>query len=291
MTVTTAEALPVPASTLVPAGDQSINIIDLGSGRPTVFLHGGGPGCTSWTDFWTTVPYFTDDRRMLLVDMINYGGSSSTPIPGPRWSYHADHIALALGNLGIEGADFVCNSIGGSAGLALAAKYPHLVRKMVVTGSAPMPGGAPMTEELGQEGRTTWTNYYAGDGPSKEKIRQIMGRLEYWEPKTIDEGNVEVRYQNSLRAGQRLLGESMANMGEPEDLTALMKQVQARVLFFWGRFDIFAVPEYALLMAQTVPYGDVFVMDQAGHHMEEERPKNFASLVKTWLDQPADRNE
>ena len=45
------------------------------TGRPTVFLHGGGPGCTAWTDFGPVAPLFAADRRCDLVDLLQYGKS------------------------------------------------------------------------------------------------------------------------------------------------------------------------------------------------------------------------
>ena len=110
---TEAYALGAPAGRLVEAGDgDALWIAELGEGKPTVFLHGGGPGCTSWTDFAPTVPFFTDDRKVILVDMANYGFSTQTVVEGPRWTFHAAKIAAALKNIGISDADFVCNSVG-----------------------------------------------------------------------------------------------------------------------------------------------------------------------------------
>lgn len=143
-----------PDGKLIEAGGHSIHYIDMGSGTPTVFLHGGGPGCSSWTDFGTVAGIFADDRRLILMDMLQYGRSSKEPFRAPRWSYHAEVIGRALDAIGIEKADFVCNSVGGSTALALAAERPELVGKLVITGSEPVPGAVPLTPELGVAGKT-----------------------------------------------------------------------------------------------------------------------------------------
>jgi 2-hydroxy-6-oxonona-2,4-dienedioate hydrolase len=281
-----AYALGAPEGRLVPAtGDEALWVAELGEGRPTVFLHGGGPGCTSWTDYAPAVPLFAADRRVLLVDMLNYGFSAAAPISGPRWTAHAQRIAAVLEHLGISGADFVCNSVGGSAAIALAADYPHLVRKLVVTGSEPVARGrAARTPEFSLEGQTAWANYYGGDGPSRDKIVSIMGRLEYFDPANVKPDMVELRYLYSLSPGQRLLGEHPGSFGDKEDLEAKLAGVQARILFLYGKQDIFVQDGYPVLLSTVAPYADVYLMDEAAHHMEEERPADFAAVVKGFLD-------
>lgn len=281
-----AYALGAPEGRLVPAtGDAALWVAELGAGKPTVFLHGGGPGCTSWTDYAPVVPLFAADRRVLLVDMLNYGFSDASPISGPRWTAHAQRIAAVLENLGVARADFICNSVGGSAAIALAADYPHLVRKMVITGSEPVAQGrAARTPEFSLEGQTAWANYYGGDGPSPEKIVPIMARLEYWDPANVKPDMVQLRYLYSLSPGQRLLGEHPGAFGDKEDLAAKLAAVQARILFLYGKQDIFVQDSYPVLLSDIAPYGDVYLMDQAAHHMEEERPADFAAVVKGFLD-------
>jgi pimeloyl-ACP methyl ester carboxylesterase len=291
MTTTASEleavyALGAPQGRLVPAGDgDQLWIAELGEGRPTVFIHGGGPGCTSWTDFAPAVPLFAADRRVVLVDMANYGFSPQTEVIGPRWTFHASKIAAALDSLGITGADFVCNSIGGSAAIALAAARPDLVRKMVITGSEPVVRGrGPRTPEFGVEGSTAWSNYYGGDGPSREKIISIMSRLEYTGPDAVDADRVELRYIYSCTEGQTYLGSTPDAMGEPDDLEDKLAGVQARILFLYGKQDIFVQDTYPVLLSTIAPYADVYLMDDAAHHMEEERPADFTAVVTAFLD-------
>jgi 2-hydroxy-6-oxonona-2,4-dienedioate hydrolase len=283
-----AYALGAPEGRLVSVGgDEALWVAELGAGRPTVFIHGGGPGCTSWTDFAPAVPLFAADRRALLVDMLNYGFSSAAPIAGPRWTAHAQRIAAVFEQLGIAGADLVCNSVGGSAAIALAADYPHLVRKMVVTGSEPVSRGrAARTPEFSLEGQTAWANYYGGDGPSREKIVSIMGRLEYYDPANIKPDMVELRYLYSLSPGQRLLGEQPAAFGDKEDLEDKLARVQARILFLYGKQDVFVQDSYPVLLSQIAPYADAYLMDEAAHHMEEERPADFTAVVKAFFGSP-----
>ena len=67
---------PEPAGRMVDAGGVAFHVITLGdTGPPTVFLHGGGPGCTAWTDFGAVAPLFAADRVGYLVDLRAMAGS------------------------------------------------------------------------------------------------------------------------------------------------------------------------------------------------------------------------
>ena len=72
---------PEPAGRMVDAGGVAYHVITLGdTGPPTVFLHGGGPGCTAWTDFGAVAPLFAADRVCHLVDLLQYGKSDKCTI-------------------------------------------------------------------------------------------------------------------------------------------------------------------------------------------------------------------
>ena len=71
--------LPEPDGKSVTVGPHSIHYIDMGSGRPTVFLHGGGPGCNGWTDFGTVAGTFAQNRRVILMDMLCLLYTSPSP--------------------------------------------------------------------------------------------------------------------------------------------------------------------------------------------------------------------
>ena len=85
----------------------------MGQGDRVVFLlHGGGPGCTGWSDFAVVSHMFADHYRVVMPDLLQYGRSSKNIIHGPMWDYHATSITQLMDNLDIEKADFICNSWG-----------------------------------------------------------------------------------------------------------------------------------------------------------------------------------
>jgi 2-hydroxy-6-oxonona-2,4-dienedioate hydrolase len=257
----------------------------LGDGPPTLFLHGGGPGSTGWTDFGQVSSLFAESRTCVLIDLVQYGRTDKPAIAGPVWDFHAEAYAGVLDALGFEHADMVCNSWGGSAGLALAARYPARVRRLVVTGSMPvlhLPSG-PLPES-GARGRLVRDRYYGGTGPSKAKMRALMAALEWYDEKQIPALTVTMRYEQSVTAGERTVAADPTLRGRPQDLSAELGRIACPVLYFWGSHDGFLPPDYALMLAAMTPRADVYVMARASHHPQEERPEDYHRVVSAFLD-------
>lgn len=288
LTVTAATspaAGPAPESRFVTADNAQYHYYDLGSGPDTIFLHGGGPGCTAWSDFGPVAPLFARDRRCLLVDILQYGRSEKCLITGPMWDFHAAKTVALMDELGVDQADFICNSWGGTIALNVAALYPERVRSLVVTGSMPVFYGplAPLPER-GHRGRKARDVYYGGDGPTREKMRSLITSLEWFDADRLPDETLDMRYEQSLDAGERgLAAMSDSPRGDWQDLTGRLGQIEAPTLFMWGREDAFLTPDYPMMLARMVPRGNLHVMDHVSHHLQEERPPAYHAVVEGFL--------
>ncbi|MDT0316994.1 alpha/beta fold hydrolase [Streptomyces millisiae] len=281
-----------PESHYADGGGIRYHYHDLGVGPDTIFLHGGGPGCTAWSDFGPVTPLFAADRRCLLVDIQQYGRSEKSRIEGPMWDHHAAKTVGLMDTLGVDRADFVCNSWGGTIALNLAATYPDRVRSLVVTGSMPVFHGplAPLPEG-GRRGRNARDVYYGGEGPTREKMRELITRLEWYDGAKLPEETLDLRYEQSLDEGERALAaRSDSPRGDWQDLTEELGRIQAPTLFVWGMHDAFLTPDYPLMLARMVPNGNLHVMDHVSHHPQEERPAAYHAVVTGFLDSIAPRH-
>jgi 2-hydroxy-6-oxonona-2,4-dienedioate hydrolase len=289
---------PEPEGRRVVAGDgNGYHVVTLGGPTSTstgtgadvaaVFLHGGGPGCTGWSDFGPVAPLFANDRPVHLVDLLQYGRSDKHPIDGPRWSYLAGSMVSLLDSLDLERVDLICNSWGGTIAIALAAEYPERVRSMVITGSMPVFYGplAPLPER-GTRGRRARNAYFGGDGPSLEKMHRLMADLEWYDESKIPPETVEYRYRQSLDPDEMRLAASSDDLrGEWQDLEGHLRRIECPTLFAWGMYDDFLTPDYPLMLARMVPKGQLYVMDRTSHHLQEERPWDYYTMVTGFLEQ------
>lgn len=283
--LTSPAAGPAPESKFVTADGVTFHYHDLGTGPDTVFLHGGGPGCTGWSDFGPVAPLFAQDRRCVIVDLLQYGKSEKCRISGPMWDFHAAKTLALLDELGIPRADFICNSWGGTIALRFAAAHPERVRSLVITGSMPVFYGplAPLPES-GRRGRGARDAYYGGEGPTREKMRDLITRLEWYDADRLPDETLELRFQQSLDPGEReLAGLADSPRGDWQDLTEELDQIDAPTLFIWGRHDAFLTPDYPLMLSRILKRGNLHVMDHVSHHLQEERPHAYHAIVDGFL--------
>lgn len=278
---------PAPQGRYVTAGRRSYYVVEMGDGPPLFLLHGGGPGCTGWSDFGLVAQMMAQGRRCVLPDLLQYGRSDKQTIEGPMWTFHAKSIVALMDELGIPKADFVCNSWGGTIALCLAAQYPDRVRSLVVTGSMPVFYGplAPLPEN-GRRGRNARDVYYGGEGPTLEKMRTLMARLEWFDPGLIPETTVQLRYRQSLDPEEMALAaRTDTPRGDWQDLTQELGQVSCPTLFFWGLQDAFLQPDYPLMLTRMVQRGQLHILGGSGHHPQEERPLHYFGIVDAFLNQ------
>lgn len=282
---------PEPEGDTVRASDGvEYHVISLGEAHtdnvPAVFLHGGGPGCSAWTDFGAVAPMFAADRTCHLVDLVQYGKSAKPAIVGPRWSWLAASMVSLWDELGLtQPIDVVCNSWGGTIAIAVASEYPDRVRSMVITGSMPVFYGplSPLPEGA-RRGRNARDAYFGGDGPSLDKMRDLIADLEWYDGDLIPEATVRRRYEQSLdRDEMQLAAHSDDLRGEWQDLEDNLKSIQCPTLFAWGMHDAFLTPDYPLMLARMVPRGQLYVMDRVSHHLQEERPVDYHAVVSAFL--------
>lgn len=280
-----------PKGRFVNAGGNSYFLLEMGdvNNPPVFFLHGGGPGCTSWSDFAVVAPLFAKTRRCIMPDLLQYGQSDKSEIEGPMWDHHARSMTELMDELGVERADFVCNSWGGTIALNLAAKYSERTRSLTITGSMPIFRGPlyPLPEG-GRRGRNARYIYYGGEeGPTLEKMRQLIERLEWFNPSLLPQETVEMRFKQSLNNEEMALAaRSDSPRGEWQDLEPELKNVQCPTLFCWGMQDDFLTPDYPLMLASMVQRGQLHILDASSHHLQEERPEHYFHIVQSFLDQP-----
>ncbi len=278
-----------PQGRMVQAGRDEYYVIEKGEGERSVFLlHGGGPGCTAWSDYAVVSDLFAEHYHCVMPDLLQYGQSSKHVITGPMWDYHSESMTRLMDSLGIEVADFVCNSWGGTIALRLASRYPDRVRSLTITGSMPVFYGplCPLPEG-GRRGRNARDVYYGGEGPTLEKMRELIARLEWYDGSRIPEETVLMRYEQSLNPEEMALAANSDNpRGDWQDLTAELADVACPALFCWGLQDDFLTPDYPLMLSRMVQRGQLHTLDAASHHLQEERPEHYFHIVHGFLQQP-----
>src|SRR5436309_14953891 len=111
----------------------SVNGINLyyeihGTGKPLIMLHGG---FGTFEMFSALSPALALDHQVIGVDLYGHGRTALTDRP-IRFEHMADDIAGLIGHLGLEQADLLGDSLGGTVALQTAIRHPERVNKLVV---------------------------------------------------------------------------------------------------------------------------------------------------------------
>ena len=273
--------------TRAPGGEVTLAVHRVGYGRPTLVLHGGGPGCTSLSDFAAVAGLVGAGRELIFVDLAQFGRSDAPGIDGGLFDFHARSVTALLDGLRLAGTDILAQSLGGSVSLLLAARRPDLVHRIVATGSQPIPFGSP-DDRRASLGRRVREEYYGNGGstqrPAPEDMRRLLASLEWYDGDRIPDDLVIRRHEASVLPGPLRFGVDHAGRGLPQDLSADLASVASEVLLIWGAEDPFSDPRYAAEVAAILPRARVEVIEAAAHHPQSEHPEMYAQLAREFLD-------
>lgn len=100
-----------------------------GSGYPLVLIHGGGSSI--YTTFGKVLPILAQHHRVIAVDLQAHGHTADID-RATSFEHDADDVAALVKHLGIDKADFIGFSNGGSTTLQIAIRHADIVNKIVV---------------------------------------------------------------------------------------------------------------------------------------------------------------
>ena len=165
-----------------------------------MLLHGGGPGATGASNYARNIDAFASaGYRVLVPDMPGYGRSSKELDHSDPFGDLAMFVRGLLDALEVDKAHLVGNSYGGAAALRLALDRPDRVARLVLMG----PGGIGTTRALPTKGLTELMNYYAGEGPSREKLRSFIRDYLVFDSSAAAGGASRAALPGEHRSGRR----------------------------------------------------------------------------------------
>jgi 2-hydroxy-6-oxonona-2,4-dienedioate hydrolase/4,5:9,10-diseco-3-hydroxy-5,9,17-trioxoandrosta-1(10),2-diene-4-oate hydrolase len=267
-------------SRFVQAGSIRIHYHEAGQGPVLLCIHGGAPGAFGWGNFGRNLEALSRHFRTLVVDLPGYGLSEKPVIEGPRTSFYARTFRDMLQALGIEQAHVLGMATGGSVALKMAIDYPGAVDRLIVISS---PGGLSLFQPATPKPATH--DYYAGTGPSRERMRANLERLVY-DPGIITEDVVSERYEASIDPAfmdQAPEGKGGAPGQTIEPLWQDLHRIQSQTLVIWGRNNQTLNYDHALFMLNRIPNARVHIHGKCGLWVPYEKSAEFNSNVIGFL--------
>jgi 4,5:9,10-diseco-3-hydroxy-5,9,17-trioxoandrosta-1(10),2-diene-4-oate hydrolase len=269
----------------IPVGRRELFITEAGSGDPVVLLHGGGPGATGASNYSRNIDALAEHFRVIVPDMPGYGQSSKDLDFSDPFGDLALAIRGLLDELEIDKAHLVGNSYGGAAALRLALDRPDKVDRMILMG----PGGIGTTRRPPTKGLNTLVGYYAGEGPSREKLATFIRDYLVYDGSTVPDALIDLRYEASVQP-EAIASPPLRRPSSPKtlfkmDLTRDKRLAQCAVstLVVWGADDKVNRPSGGPALASTMKNCDLFVASNTGHWAQWERADLFNDLAVAFL--------
>jgi 2-hydroxymuconate-semialdehyde hydrolase len=264
----------------ISVGGIATNYIEAGDGAnpPLILIHGSGPGVTAFANWRGVIPDFAQSFHVFAPDTLGFG---YTDFPEDIQGFDMDrwvaHLIGFFDALGIAKAHFIGNSYGGALTLALAARHPERVDKIVLMGAAGLP--FPITDGL----ERVW-----GYQPSLEAMRDLMTAFAY-DPSLVKEEIVQSRYEASIRPGAQEAFSSLFPAPRQRWLDALATDEAAlgalthSTLILHGREDVIVPLDCSMRFHQLIANSELHIFGGCGHWTQIEKRDRFVALVIPFL--------
>ena len=172
--------------------------------------------------------------------------------------------------MGLKDVTTLGNSLGGHVALVCAVDYPENISRMILTGSSGL-----------------YENSFGGGYPRKGDKEYLRKKIEltFYDPKhatdaLVDECHAVVNDRNKLI---RIL--YFAKSAIRHNLKDDLPGIQIPTCLIWGENDAITPPEVAEEFNSLIPNSELKWIAQCGHAPMMERPEEFNTLVREWLDQ------
>jgi len=244
-----------------------------GSGaRAALLLHGWG--CSA-AMMQSVADLLAGSMRVAAIDFPGHGREGKAPEPPVPWGVpeYMEMTAAIIRRLELAPCDIVAHSFGARVAILLAATYPELVGRMILTGAAgirkPQSGKATAKQRL-----------YKG-------LRGAMNALE----KTHLMGDLPERGREALvqkfgSPDYRVLSPQMRrtfNKVISQDLTENLPQIKAPTLLYWGAQDTETPLWMGQMMEEKIPDAGLVVEEGCGHFAYLEQNAKFLRIVRSFL--------
>ena len=262
----------------IDVGGIGTNYIVAGAGEPLILIHGSGPGVTAFANWRGVIPELSAHFHCYAPDTLGFGYTDfPSDIAGFDMDRWLEHLIGFMDALRIPRAHFIGNSYGGALTLALAARYPDRVGRIVLMGSAGLV--FPVSEGL----KKVW-----GYQPSIEAMRNLMTTFAF-DPALVKEEIVASRYQASIRPGAQEAYSSLFPEPRQRWLDALatdedaLRSLRHPTLIVHGREDVIVPVEQSVKFNQLIRHSELHIFGECGHWTQIEKRERFIELVIPFL--------
>jgi pimeloyl-ACP methyl ester carboxylesterase len=225
-----------------------------------------------------------ETNDVIAIDLPGFG-ESDRPAP-QRYGYdgpaYATTVAQVMDALQIERATVLGHSMGGGAALAIAARRPERVERLVLVSPAVYPLPMPALAKILLQpmlGPFVWSYLF-----TKGELRRAMLRDHFKDPAPVTDEFVDYYWARFNRAGGRDAAYAAAKMlGSLSDNTADPGRVRAPTLLIWPDEDRMIPTHHARRLSRAIAGATLKIVPACGHNVHLERPDEFLRQLQPFL--------
>ncbi|MFN0025696.1 MAG: alpha/beta fold hydrolase [Acidimicrobiales bacterium] len=246
---------------------------------PVLFLHGS----LSNHHAFRKVRVSLGSRPLVLTILRGHDGDD--PVVGPDYSLAGTEVVDVLAVLGAEGiqqVDVMAHSTGGSIALALAARHPQRVRRIVLIEPTLLPLlEGPVAERVRSDVAEMVATATAG-----EQLRALRLLLDFVGGGAWRNAPEEARQRimDTMAALAPLVGPHVAALAELAVTASDLRRLAAPTLLIYGTDSAYFEPAIAQLLARLRPDLRQLHVDGAGHNAHLEQPDLVGPAAAGFLD-------
>jgi pimeloyl-ACP methyl ester carboxylesterase len=233
-----------------------------------VFLHGGGQNAHTWDTVALAL-----DRPLLAVDLPGHGHSdwprdSAWLDPGAM----ADDVAKVVERFAPEARAVVGMSLGGATSIALAARHPHLVRRLLLVDITPGVTSDKTTDIATFDEILERTIQF---NPTRSESSLRRGVLH--NSVQLPDGTWTWRHQIGRPTSDTGLHVERAEFGALWDV---LEAIPVPVLLVRGSRSPVVDDDDVAEFRRRRPDDPVIVVEDAGHSIQGDQPLELASIIR-----------
>ncbi|MGE3303957.1 MAG: alpha/beta fold hydrolase [Hyphomonadaceae bacterium] len=245
---------------------------ETGSGYPTIFVHGSGfpSGGEDW--FPCIAEGVGDVTHVIAIDQLGWG-SVERPMRRYEFAFLVDHIRDFQDALGFKKTNVVGHSLGGWLAGTLAYESPERVNKLVFVANAGLNIAPP-------------PNFADFQPPSRAQLEADVSFVDPAYRAELLENHIRNSETKDALESYRSLGAMFRDMDMRRRyfLHRKLKHIETPTLMVFGDQDlIFPSPEGRVLMNTEIKGSRMVVLDDTGHMIPTQRPKELTALLKDFL--------
>ena len=254
------------------------------AGLPIVFVHGIGPGLSSF--MWRkNFDVLSEKFRVYALDLLGFGFSDKPAGAPYSPDLYVELISDFIREVAGGQANVVASSLGAAYVVRVAEEHPELVSALILNAPA---GYDTLNTRPGMAGAAFYgllqspvlgTSFY-NVMASERSIRDYARRTLFYDYRRVTDRLVSNLYATSHQPGAQHAVAAFLSGYLNVDMRDAFAEVSQRVILVWGKQDTTTPVTKASALLELNPRAELEVFDFCRMMPEQEHPELFNALVK-----------